>query len=351
MDNKQKVLEQLKKSGGYVSGQELCERLGVSRTSVWKLINRLREEGYPVEAVTNRGYRLLPMHGADILNEDFLRESLRTEWVGKPLVFYETTKSTNKDIFRLSDEGYPEGTLAVSAEQTGGRGRRGRVWESPPDVNAYMSVLLKPSIPAAQAPSATLVMALAVIDAVNELLQREERKALQENVEAPHVEAGIKWPNDGVLSVNGGPWKKFCGILTEMRMEEMEIRDVVIGIGTNMNQDVFPEELKESATSLKLALGRGIDRAALIAEIWKCFETRYASFIKSGDLRLIKEDYEKYLVNSGRIVRVLDPKEPFTGTAAGITDTGELIVYPEDGSPAREIGTGEISVRGVEGYV
>lgn len=430
MDKKQEVLRVLRESGDFVSGQELSETLGVSRAYIWKIIQKLREEGYPVKAVTNKGYRLLPVE-ADLFNEEQIAGKLHTKWAGHPLIFLEKTDSTNNEIYRLSDQGYPEGTLAVSSEQTGGKGRRGRTWISPAGVNVYMSILLRPTLSPSQAPTATLVMALAVCEAVEELLIKdsghshpvfaEESKAnspisdsgetsgvliSKPNSEeksdvflskavvsknsgtaeeadkknsgetgsdktnfgnadsdktgsgnadsgdaAPEVLVAIKWPNDIVVSVSGGPWKKVCGILTEMRMEEADIRDVVIGTGININQTEFPEELQDTASSLKLATGRNWNRSELTALTWDYFEKDYEQFTSFGDLRKIRKAYEKRLVNTGRMVRILDPKEPFTARAGGITDSGELIVYPEDGSGPRTIGTGEISVRGVEGYV
>jgi BirA family biotin operon repressor/biotin-[acetyl-CoA-carboxylase] ligase len=166
-----------------------------------------------------------------------------------------------------------------------------------------------------------------------------------------HLRFGIKWPNDIVVSAEGGPYRKICGILTEMRLEEMEIRDIVIGIGLNVNQTEFPEEIRETAGSLRLALGEVVNRAELTAAVWKHFEEDYAIFVKEQSLEPLRERYEKGLVNRGRKVRVLDPVAPFEGTAMGINSQGELVVRPEDGSADRTVGTGEVSVRGVMGYV
>ena len=125
MDRKQEVLRQLREVDGYVSGQQLCEALGVSRTAVWKIINRLKEDGYPIEAVTNKGYRLLSVEGRDLFNQEELERRLTTRWAGHPLIYSEETGSTNSDIFGFSDRGYPQGTLAVTSKQTTGKGRRG----------------------------------------------------------------------------------------------------------------------------------------------------------------------------------------------------------------------------------
>lgn len=341
MDNKLEILRKLKEADGYVSGQQLCDALGVSRTAVWKNIEKLREEGYPIEAVTSRGYRLLPTEGADILNYDELISRLHTKWVGHPLIYKEETGSTNNDVFALSDQGSPEGTLVVAAAQTAGKGRRGRAWISPSGVNVYMSILLRPQMQADIVSMVTLIMALSVYQAALEL------KA----ADGIECRFGIKWPNDIVVSVNGGTYKKLCGILTEMRMEEMDIRDVVIGIGLNINEKNFAPEIQETATSFSLALGHDVNRALLTARTWNYFEEDYDKFREAQSLAPLKEIYEAGLVNRGRLVRVLDPRNPFTGTAEGITDAGELIVRPQDGSGERFVRTGEVSVRGVMGYV
>ena len=339
MNNKQQVLKLLRETDSYMSGQYLCERLGISRTAVWKIIRKLRQEGYPIEAVTNKGYRLLSVEGRDLFNKEELENLLRTKWAGHPLIYKAETGSTNADAFALSDEGYPAGTLVVTSMQTAGKGRRGRTWISPADVNVYMSILVKPDIRAEKAPMLTLVMALAVWQACEELFGQRE------------VRFGIKWPNDIVVSTDGETYRKICGILTEMRLEESQIRDIVIGTGLNVNQTEFSEEIRQTAGSLRTALGYPVNRAEYTALIWQYFEKDYERFVEAGSLVPVKEKYESALVNRGRRVRVLDPNGPFEGTAAGITDTGELLVETDGGAGVRKVDSGEVSVRGVMGYV
>ena len=137
MNRKQEILRRLSERDGFVSGQELCEMLGVSRTAVWKNINKLKEDGYPIEAVTNKGYRLLSVEEADILDREQISARLTTQWAGRPLIYKEETGSTNDDIFVLAAEGYPHGTLVVASRQSAGKGRRGRTWLSPKDGNVY----------------------------------------------------------------------------------------------------------------------------------------------------------------------------------------------------------------------
>ncbi len=336
---KDRILQELSEAEGFLSGQELSEILGVSRTAVWKAIGKLKEEGYEIEAVTNRGYRLIGGQNADILNETEITKHLTTRWAGHPVIYEGKTGSTNDDIMRMSDEGAAEGTLAVASLQTAGKGRRGRIWQSPDQGNVYMSILLRPAIPVAEAPMMTLIMALATYEMLQDL-------SFPEN-----LRFGIKWPNDLVVSVDGGPYKKFVGILTEMRLEDTEIRDVTIGIGININQDCVDPALEETATTLSLAAGHPVNRAAVAAGCWNHFEPDYEEYLAAGSLEPLVERYSKALVNLGREVRVLDPKGEFTGVAKAVTAGGELIVAPSDGSEDRRIGTGEISVRGVMGYV
>ena len=319
--------------------------LGVSRTAVWKNIQKLKEEGYPIEAVTNKGYRLLSVDEADILDREQIAAKLTTVWAGRPLIYKEETGSSNDDIFALAAQGYPHGTLVVTSRQTAGKGRRGRTWISPKEGNVYMSILLKPDLPAEVTPMLTVVMALSVYQASLDMT------AAQPQESSARCRFGIKWPNDIVVSVDDGPYRKLCGILTEMRMEDREISAITIGIGLNVNQMEFAPEIAENATSYGLALGRKVNRASLTAYTWNHFEENYSLFTQTQDFSKLHDAYEQGLVNKGRSVHVLDPRTPFTGTAVGINMQGELLVQPDDGSAVRTIASGEVSVRGVQGYV
>lgn len=336
---KDKVLQALSETDGFLSGQQLSELLGVSRTAVWKTIGKLKDEGYEIEAVTNRGYRLIRGHDADIVNQIEVEKRLTTRWIGHPVIYEAQTGSTNDDIMRMADEGAPEGTLAVASLQTAGKGRRGRVWVSPDQGNVYMSLLLRPRIPVQEAPMMTLIMALAAYE------------ALQDQHYEERIRFGIKWPNDLVASVDGGPYKKLAGILTEMRLEDAEIKDVTIGIGMNLNMEAVDPALEETATTLCRAVGKKVDRAQIAADCWNHFEKDYEEYLAAGSLLPLIDRYSAASVNLGRLVRVLDPQGEFTGTARAVTSEGELVVSPEDGSEDRRIGTGEVSVRGVMGYV
>lgn len=325
---KAEILTLLRNSREYVSGQDLCARFGVSRTAVWKAINQLKEEGYEIEALQNKGYILRSY--PDILSKNEIASRLGTKWVGKNLYYYEDTDSTNADAMRLGEEGAGHGTLVVANHQNKGRGRRGRVWQSPVGTTISMSFLVKPEIAPGKASMLTLVMALAVAKGIEE---------------ACDLSTAIKWPND--ILVNG---KKVCGILTEMKAEMDYIHGVIIGVGINVNVESFPEELQSMATSLILEKGRKVSRAEVIERVAENFEEYYEKFMEAEDLSLLRDLYEERLISKGKAVKVLDPQGEYTGISKGITDTGELVVETQDGKE-QQVYAGEVSVRGIYGYV
>lgn len=324
---KTKILKTLKSATGYVSGQELCENLGVSRTAVWKVIRQLEEDGYRIEAVRNRGYRLL--ESEDVFTGEEIRSALHTRRIGQELVFLDTTDSTNNEARRRAEQGAPDGTLVVAIEQTAGKGRRGRSWVSPGGTGVWMSLLLRPDIPPECASMLTLVAAMAVETGIRRVTG---------------LEGQIKWPNDVILD-----GKKVCGILTEMSTEMESIHYVIVGIGINVGITEFPGELQDRATSLILHTDRGVSRAALTAAVTEAWEAYYESFLKTLDLSLLREEYSENLVNRDREVRVLTPGDTYTGISRGINERGELLVETADGM--RTVMSGEVSVRGIYGYV
>lgn len=325
---KTEILTVLKEAQGFVSGQTLCSRLHVSRTAVWKVVKQLEEEGYRIEAVRNKGYRLVEI--ADVMTKAEIGSRLQTRFMGRNLVYLPVTDSTNIQAKKLAEEGEPEGTLVVANAQQAGKGRRGRSWSSPSGENIYMSFLLRPQIPPQCASMLTLLAGMACARAVKE---------------ETGLTAAIKWPNDLVL--NG---KKICGILTEMSTELEQIHYIVTGIGINVNQTDFPEEIRDKATSLKLESKRRENRSALIASSMKWFEQYYEEFLQTRDFSRLKKEYEGMLANMQETVQVLDPVQPFTGICRGIDREGQLLVKLSDGSE-RRVRSGEVSVRGIYGYV
>lgn len=234
----------------------------------------------------------------------------------------EAKKSTGKEL---------DGALFVADEQTAGKGRLGRVWTSVPSENIYMTLLLmQPEVKVENAASLTLVMGLSVAEVIEEITE---------------IATGIKWPNDIVLS-----GKKICGILTEMQIEKQKPEFIMIGVGINVNQKEFQEELQDKATSVFLETGKVLEREMLIEKVIECFWKNYEVFLKTQDLSLLKEDYEKRLLNKNQQVRILEKGTETIGTARGITNTGELLVEDLQGK-MRNIFSGEVSVRGLYSYV
>ena len=325
---KEEILRLLRSADGYISGQELCNRFGVSRTAVWKAINQLKEAGYEIEAQQNKGYRL--MAAPDLMTEAEIKSLMNTEWVAKEVLYFDTIDSTNTKAQELAEKGYPSGTLVVADKQESGKGRRGRSWVSPSGTGIFMTLMIKPDINPNNASMLTLVAALAVAKAITSVTGEE---------------AMIKWPNDIVVNS-----KKVCGILTEMNAQFDYINHIVVGIGINVHNESFPEEISQMASSLMIeAGGKRFHRAQIIAETMSYFEQYYDTFLKTQDLSALVREYDELLVNRNKSVRVLDPKEPFDGKAMGITPKGELIV--DTWESRKLVSSGEVSVRGIYGYV
>ena len=332
--DKADILALLRNSEDYVSGQQLCDRFGVTRTAVWKVINQLKEEGYLIESVPRRGYRLVESP-EDILSESEITSRLTTNWAGRRLYYYDVTGSTNNDAKRLAEEGEPHGTVVAADVQNAGKGRRGRNWQTLSGTALSFTLLLRPEFAPDKASMITLVMALSVAQAVEE---------------STGVRATIKWPNDIVVNK-----KKICGMLTEMTMtpEMDEIQYIVVGVGINVNNgspEEFQDEIRKTATSLKIETGMQVNRAALLERVLVRFEENYETFLETLDLSRLREAYQQHLHGVGNEVRVLDPAGEYIGTSHGIDDHGELIVVKENGERV-QVYAGEVSVRGLYGYV
>lgn len=330
---KTEILRILRQSEEYVSGQELCHQLGVSRTAVWKNIQQLRDKGYEIEAVQNKGYRLIAV--PDILSRHEIESICSTKWLGKEIFYYNEVDSTNTEAKRKAEEGAEHGSLVVADMQNAGKGRRGRDWNSPKGEGIFFTILLRPDILPENAPMLTLVMAMAAA------------KGISQNT---GLHTKIKWPND--IVING---KKVAGILTEMSAQIDYINHIVVGTGINVHQSSFPEDLTGKATSIDIELNQQenpeiISRSHLLREILSQFESYYEIYMQTQDLSKLLEEYNYSLVNCGREVRVLDPQGEFQGQALGITEKGSLLVEREDRQIV-EISSGEVSVRGVYGYV
>ena len=325
---KEEILKMLRETDGYISGQELCNKFGVSRTAIWKVMKQLKEAGYNIEAQQNKGYHIVS--APDVMDAAELKSIWKPKWVGCEILYFDSIDSTNTKAQELAEKGYPSGTLVVADKQIAGKGRRGRNWESPSGCGIFMTLMLKPDINPNNASMLTLVSALAVAKALADITGKD---------------AKIKWPNDIVID-----GRKVCGILTEMSAQFDYINNIVIGIGINVNNSSFSEEISATASSLRLLSGgKKYRRAEIIEKIMEYFEKYYSIFLETEDLSALVNEYDAMLVNMKRQVKVLDPKEPFEGTAMGITKTGELIV--DTWESRKLVSSGEVSVRGIYGYV
>ncbi|WP_051209104.1 biotin--[acetyl-CoA-carboxylase] ligase [Butyrivibrio sp. WCD3002] len=275
-----------------------------------------------------------------MMDKRTIEAALNTDYVGRDLEFYPVIDSTNNIAKAAGDEGRASGFLAVADRQDAGRGSRGRSWISPAGHNIFMSLMVRPKIPMDKVSGLTLVMALSVSEALD--------KAMTAAGVSDDVRTGIKWPNDIVLNK-----RKICGILTELHMMPgSEEYFVVIGCGINVNQpsDLFAEEIRDMAGSVFSETGKELDRSKLIALCMKYFEENYARYVERCDLSLLKDEYEKRLLNRDSKVKILDPKGEYEAVALGINKEGALLIKNENGD-SEEIIAGEVSVRGLYGYV
>ncbi len=315
-----KILSILQETDNYISGEEMSRRLGISRAAVWKHIKKLKEEGYSILSVTNKGYRL--RGGPDNISPERVSAMLDTGYIGRRIVHLNSVDSTNEEAKRRFD--MPEGSLFIAETQQSGKGRLGRAWRSPRNGGIWMSLLLKPDISFSELPQITLAAGIAVCRAIGS-------------------GARIKWPNDIVIGS-----RKVCGILTEMAAEPDRINYVVCGIGINANIEQFPEELSQKATSIYNETGAKQDRDALTARVMNEFERVYEVF-KSEGFGALSDEYSSECVTLGRRVQVIYRNKSVTGNAVMVDENGALIVETEDGRIA--VTSGEVSVRGIYGYI
>ncbi|PGT87431.1 biotin--[acetyl-CoA-carboxylase] ligase [Bacillus sp. AFS040349] len=319
-----KLLEAFSNAEGeFVSGQKISEYIGCSRTAVWKHIEELRKDGYELEAVRRLGYRITKKPNKISSNE--IQIGLKTKTLGRHVHFEETVTSTQKIAQTLAGNGAPEGTIVVADQQTNGRGRMAREWYSPSGTGIWMSLIIRPNIPIHSTPQLTLLTAVAIVQAIEELTP---------------VKPDIKWPND--ILING---KKVVGILTELQAEADQVHSVIIGTGINVNQKVedFPEELQQIATSIGIETGKHWERALFIQTILLKFEGLYSLYLSQGfhPIKLLWEGYAISL-NKKMVARTLNGS--VEGKAIGIDHNGVLLIETSDGS-IKEIYSADIELK------
>lgn len=327
---KEDVISILKEnSGSYVSGQYLSIRLNVSRTAIWKYIKSLKESGYIIESSSKKGYRIIS--SPDLLTSDEIKPYLYTKYLGHEIIHFDTLDSTNNKAKEIASKVGSNGTVITSEEQVAGKGRLGRQWVSPKYKGIWMSFILKPDMEPIQVPKITHIAAAAVVTALNKF----------------NINAFIKWPND--IIVKG---KKICGILTEMSGEINCTDYVIIGIGINANLETLdiPMDIIHKASSLLIESGRFIERKILAAEVINSFEQLYEKFLNSGSIEDSIEICRKSSILLGKEIRIINRQLEETAKAIDISNDGELIAEFADGTK-RTIISGEVSIRGLNGYI
>ncbi|MDN3450899.1 biotin--[acetyl-CoA-carboxylase] ligase [Planococcus sp. APC 3906] len=296
--------------GTAVSGQQLADEFGISRTAVWKHIKELEEQGYEIASVKKKGYSLVSQ--PDTLEPAGLQPLLKTRMIGRTMVYQQSCASTQIIAHQLAQEGTPAGTVALAEEQTAGRGRMARVWDSAYGKGIWMSIVLRPDVVPQKAPQFTLVAAVAMVRAIEEVTG---------------VKPEIKWPND--ILIRG---KKCTGILTELQSDADGIQALIIGIGLNVNQELsdFDEQVQPIATSLKMESGKHVSRQEMVRSILFYLEQYTDLYIEEG-FGILKVLWESYSSTIGSKVRARLPKETLEGIAEGITEDGVLQLRTADG--------------------
>lgn len=315
------ILRALSEAGGQpVTGEELGRRLGVSRTAVWKQVQKLKAMGYAIESAGKRGYRL--QAHADVLLGPQLEMHLTTRWLGRTYEHHESLGSTNDRAMELARSGAPAGTVVVAEEQTRGRGRLRRVWQSPKGRGVYASLVLRPELPPRRGPEMTLVAALALAESIRDQW---------------HLDARIKWPNDVLLS-----GRKAAGILTEMQSDPDGIQFLVVGTGINVFHDRpdFGENPLYPATSLALELKSAggapphrpphLTRARVLAGYLNRLEEVYEGWVRDG-LAPYLERLKAASAVLGKQVVVRTGEETVEGWAADISPDGALVLEEKTG--------------------
>jgi BirA family biotin operon repressor/biotin-[acetyl-CoA-carboxylase] ligase len=300
--------------GNYVSGEQISQHFSLSRTAVWKKINKLKQLGFTFEASPRLGYRLLSE--PSVLDIDRIQAQLTTSRIGRGITYLEQTDSTQNIARQLSASGIPEGHICIAETQTAGRGRMGRAWHSPQGKGLWYSMVLRPTIPLRAMSHLTLLTAVVLCETIRE---------------QTNLPVGIKWPND--LLLDG---KKVSGILLETIAEDDRVQSVICGIGisVNLGVDEYPDDLKAIAQSLAMAGGQAYDREALLVAFCEKFEQTYELYLAEG-FDPIRARWEAQSVTLNKQIEVQQVNRTIAGLAVGIDEQGALLVHTSDGEVVR----------------
>ena len=308
-----------------LSGAKIAAQMGVGRSAVWSWVERLRDLGVKVKGHTNSGYQLETI--PDLLVPSLFRHRLRGTPFGKRVHHYFKTDSTNQRAMQMASDGEPHGTLVVAEEQTRGRGRLGRNWNSQKARGIYASIILRPNMSPAQAPLLTLAAGLAVRDAV---------------ADVSGLKPDLRWPNDVLLAEDKKRPKKICGILTEMQAETRQILHVVVGIGVNVNQARFPGELAKTATSLRLVTGETWQRTEVLVRLLVAFEGYYNQLVAGDSASIVRAFTKVSSFARGKKVKVSEAAGEFIGVTAGLDPTGCLLVKRDGTGKTAPVWAGDV---------
>ncbi|WP_458947101.1 biotin--[acetyl-CoA-carboxylase] ligase [Oceanobacillus sp. CAU 1775] len=304
----------------YISGQEISEALNISRNSVWKHMKALEKDGFEIEGVPRKGYRII--QHPNKVSDNTIKWGLNTKWLGQTVIHKETTQSTQLIIHQAAQEGAPHGTVAIADEQTKGRGRLNREWHSGKQKGMWLSILLRPAILPQQAPQLTLLTATVLADVIKN---------------ETNINPLIKWPNDILIHT-----KKAAGILTEMQAEQDQIQYIVIGIGLNINHTAsdIPEDLRSLATSLKVESNKEWSIQTFVQAFLQTFETAYDSFIENG-FSEVKKKWEGYGFKLGEEIKIINQNEERKAIFNGIAEDGALLIK-DNANQVSKVYSGEI---------
>ncbi|WP_026885302.1 biotin--[acetyl-CoA-carboxylase] ligase [Clostridium beijerinckii] len=319
-----KILNELKKSQNYVSGEYLSSTLNVSRTAIWKHMKNLKLKGYIIEGISNKGYKLL--NSPDLLNKNEILPLLETSDIGKNIVYFDEIDSTNIKAKELAQKDIEHGTIVIAEKQTLGSGRFNRKWVSP-NGGLWFSLILRPKLPPTEAPKITQIAAASVYKTLSNF----------------GINSTIKWPNDILLND-----KKFCGILAEMKCDMDSVHYLVLGIGMNINIDEgdFDDIIKPIATSLKIEYDKEFRRSEILSDFLNNFEVLYNNFINKLDLSETISICRNHSNILGRKAKLITYNNEEIVTCVSVSDNGDLMVIDSNGNEKAVI-TGEISFNGM----
>ena len=318
----EKIINILKSSKDYVSGEYLSEKLNVSRTSIWKHIKKLKSKGYEIEGISNKGYKLIL--SPDKLTEVELMPLIKTKKIGRTIYHFDNIDSTNIKAKELAKNNAPDGSIVIAEEQTLGSGRFNRKWSSPKG-GIWFTLVLRPSVPPSEAPKITQIAGAAVY----------------KTLESMNIPSTIKWPND--ILIDG---KKVCGILAEMKCDMDAVHYLVLGIGINANLDTsdLDDSIKDTATSLKIEYNKSFSKKNILADFLLNFEILYDDFLNKLDLSKTVDICRNHSNIWGKKAKLISYNTEEIVTCISLSDTGNLIVMDGQGIE-KTVLSGEISFK------